>query len=79
MEYRKCHLKTAERLFNKGTPVYLCPSKAKPHDGVFSLAVKIEPENGSDFEKLVNAFRYYNCNSETGKNVSFYITVPGGA
>lgn len=34
---------------------------------------EIRENFNNDFDKLVNAFQYYNCNSETGRYSAFYL------
>ena len=45
-------------------------------------SIGTDPSNGidfPDFEKVVNAFTFYNCiNNETGKYASYYIKYPEG-
>lgn len=59
----------ARKIYAAGEPICLCPSNFRPfgcwHHGIIV-------HGGIDFEKLINRFSYYNCNSETGRYVSFY-------
>lgn len=59
----------ARKLFNRGEKVYMAPSKMNIWSMWFSPVCM---DNNEDFEKNVNAFRYYNCNEETGKVVYYY-------
>ena len=75
MEFKKCNITKARNLYNKGVTIYLVPSKVhtdfkatwvKPYGISFSYKTE-------DFDIIVNAFRYYNCNNELGNRVHFYI------
>lgn len=54
----------------------MAASKVNP---ISELAVLIDSHvnadftTDADFEQLVNEFRYYNCYSETGRGVAFYV------
>ncbi len=63
----------ARNLYNMGQSVTLCPNKAVPHDGPFSLGISVcKHSRDRDFKKLTNEFAYYNCTSETGNKISYY-------
>ena len=64
----------ARKLYNKGTKIYLMPSKAVP-GSIWILPTRISmiDHNPKAFDSEVNAYRYYNCTAETGKRVHFYI------
>lgn len=65
----------AKTLYNQGNKVLFIPCKLNPFN---MWGLGIWENNQLDgqfetFEKLANAFEYYNCNSETGKYIAFYI------
>jgi hypothetical protein len=66
----------AEQLYNYGFDVLFIPCNLNPENNFYNLGIW-ENVNLSgqydNFEKLVNAFTYYNCNSETGKYIAFYM------
>lgn len=66
--------KTAARhLFNNGKTIRLCACRINPtniYGLYFDTAKDIDDD---DFDKLVNSFEYYNCNSETGYYTAFYV------
>ena len=75
---RKITKAEAKKRYNKGEKIYLNPSKMRVNSfwwsaPSFTKRDEIERGNDGDFEKLVNAFWYYNCNSEMGKVVHYYI------
>lgn len=67
---------TAKKLYNAGFNIYLAPCKYRPENCVFTSAVGCSiytGEDGETFEKLCNAFAYYNCDSERGRYIAFYV------
>ena len=85
--YKQVQKRTAERMFSEGKTIYIIPCKANPHSPWIQfydfsqerLQLKddyISEYDGIGFElfrKQVNAFEYYNCNSELGTYPSYYI------
>lgn len=79
--------KEAERRYNAGEIVRMCACNMSPVNiwGAFADCVKTEfPAVGGDsfntivprsreFETVVNAFRFYNCNRESGYYPAFYV------
>lgn len=76
---------TARKAYRAGAPVTICACNLRPF-GFYNPQVEVstqtasEPETlesigaGAYFERLANAFTYYNCmNTETGKYPAFYI------
>lgn len=67
----------AEKLYNNGNEIYLNPSKMNPN-GIWHKAMKISKESKNTiyealtFISLVNNYRYYNCNKDSGLVVNFY-------
>lgn len=58
----------ARKLYQSGKPFIMCASKLNPT----MFGVKIDRYN-EDFDQLVNAFYYYNCNyTETGRSIRYY-------
>ena len=60
---------TAQRLFDKGHDVYGVPCNLSPSTG---CCVLFNSKRGS-FSQIENAAIYYNCNSEVGKKLWFYV------
>lgn len=72
---------------DEGLAVWLCPSKCYPNIGhPFNMAIRVmfnnegfrinSPDaaiNDITLQQTVDAFHYYNCNSETGNYVHYYI------
>lgn len=67
---------TALKIFMDGKKcLFMIPCKCFP--STWMPFYDVLPEEGrtkEDFERLVNAFEYYNCNKETGKRAAFYIS-----
>lgn len=51
----------------------LFPSKCGPFNTVWVKGFEVEVDSLEEFEKIVNSFSYYNCNSELGNRVHFYV------
>lgn len=65
----------AKTLYSQGKKVLFVPCKLNPFN---MWGLGIWENNQLDgqfetFEKLVNAYEFYNCSSETGKYIAFYI------
>lgn len=74
--YKRITKKEAARRYNAGEIVRICPVNVSPVNiwGMFSDAVNNHTAPiCTDFETVVNAFTYYNCNSETGKYPAYYV------
>jgi hypothetical protein len=87
MEKIKCNIQKARRLFLEGEHFRIVPSNCNSDNEIACMhlsldneVVKSEVQGGfctkeEAFEKMVNSFRYYNCNSELGNRVHFYLLV----
>lgn len=68
----------AKSVYNHGLDVLLIPVNCNPVNPYWNLGIwennKLWGQEET-FEKLCNAFEWYNCNSETGKYIAFYIPV----
>lgn len=81
----------AERRYNAGETVRMCACNMSPVNvwGAFADCKKTEfsvvGDNGfntivprnREFETVINAFRFYNCNYETGRYPAFYVKMGG--
>lgn len=73
----------ARRAFNDGKKIYLLPCKVNAicldpkHVGFVSPCVVEHKENEgvNQFDRTVNSFEYYNCNSELGYYAHYYIRI----
>ena len=68
-------IKAAE-LYNNGFDVLFIPCKLNPENNFYNLGIwqnQFLDGQYNSFEKLLNAFEYYNCTNETGKYTAFYI------
>ena len=61
----------AEKMFNLGYNVYMHPHKMR----VNNIWQNPTPTNraGGEFSKTLNAFIYYNCNTETGRYPNYFV------
>ena len=76
--YERITKAAARKLFNSGGKIYICACNLRPGSPWFP-GTWIDSSVDPDFEKVVNAFTFYNCiNNETGKYASYYIKYPEG-
>lgn len=61
----------ARNLFDSGERIVFCPCKLRPF-GWARGGISIIKDEFRTFGKVVEYFEFCNCNSETGKYVSFY-------
>ena len=76
MEYVRVNKPTARKMYNYGLTVNLLPCKVSTNSvWIRPFAInKFESEYSENkFDRTVNAFQYYNCNTETGYYPSFYV------
>lgn len=78
MTLKRINKHKARKAYDNGLDVLFIPCNLNPLNRVFNLGIwenKNLDGQYHDFEALYNAFSYYNCNSETGKYIAFYIPV----
>jgi len=76
----KCRVKsiqkrTARKLYEFGVQIYLHPCKMR-FDNPWQppLPYRLgEYDDNRSFDEICNAFRYYNCDSERGKYIHFFV------
>ena len=78
MSYRRINKRVAKRLFTEGVTVRVLPCKANPHSpwwhgGACWNPAYIKENTSKDFDEMVSAFIYYNCNHEVGYYPAFYV------
>lgn len=85
MSYTKITKNQILPALKEGKTVALCANKFYPSTGGFSITAHIDfvrlkyhaqsyhNNLKATLEVLINQYSYYNCNSETGQKVSFYI------
>lgn len=73
-DFKRVTITQARKLYNNGHTLYIVPSKVYPsYNNMWIQPYKANKNNDGDFEKLVNSYEYYNCNSELGRVANFYI------
>lgn len=66
--------KTAKRYWEKGETIVVVPCNMNPNSPWYSgCRYSKATSEEKDFEKLINAYEYYNCNLETGKYADCYV------
>lgn len=74
----KIRKNTARKLFNNGKELILMPCKCHwGAVGLMGIAISKNYITHADFDSLVNAFEYYNCNSQLGNYTAFYFLGEG--
>ena len=77
-------IRTAKKLFNQGFLIRVVPNKINPNNiwGLYADIKKLDCNSiqemddiryCNDFNFIINNFKYYNCNNETGLYCSFYL------
>lgn len=61
----------ARALWLSGTPFWITACNMRPEAGLLIDPLRII-DDFSDFESLVNAFMYYNCDNERGRYPHYY-------
>lgn len=76
-KYRRIDKRVARRLYDAGEDVLFIPCNMRP-DNMWGLGIvenKYLLGQEETFDKLVNAYTWYNCTNETGRYVAFYVDV----
>jgi hypothetical protein len=78
---KKLRLKEARTSWKMGRKIYLKTSRVpvsvvERSEWISWFIVDIETSKEKDFDKIVNAFAYYNCCEELGLVVHYYIVQP---
>ena len=66
----------ALKKYLNGQEIIVAPCKMNPSTMWCNYSTISNPNRVAgreDFEKVLNAIRYYNCNNETGRYLSYYI------
>ena len=73
--YKRVDKRVARKAFNTGMVVHLTTSRAYPGSLVGSCDIQLspDPDRFNTFDNYVNSFKYYNCNSEVGNCVNYFI------
>lgn len=73
--YKRVDKRVARKQFNTGMVVHLTTSRAYPGSlvGSYDIQLPPDPDRFDTFDNYVNNFKYYNCNSEVGKSVNYFI------
>lgn len=74
VNYVRIDKKKARIKFNTGNTIYLIQDMMRLDNAWQSpCPISIKESYEKDFDKLVNDFRYYNCDSERGHGVKYFI------
>ena len=70
--YERITRRKAQNLFNNGVSVCILANKLHPENIYFS-PYEFNSNTENHFDSVINAYIYYNCNSETGHGVNYYV------
>lgn len=71
ISFKRVNKQVARRLFNENKEFWIAAVCMLPQHGIMvSKATFTEWDN---FDKMVNAFEYYNCDNERGRYAAFYV------
>lgn len=72
---KRVNKKTARNIFNNGGTIRICANKINPTNDFYNLFMDINQDFvlEKNFDKLINQYEYYNCNSECGYYTAFYV------
>ena len=70
---KKMNKAQARKAWNNGKSFWITACNMKPECGLLIDLMRIAAEFSGDFDKMVNAFIYYNCNNECGRYPAYYI------
>ena len=74
MNFQKIRRDRARNLFHDGITIYLLPNKVRMgNDWIQPYPINVLKSQEHSFDILVANFEMYNCNSETGRDASYYI------
>lgn len=69
--YERITKAAAQKLYNNGEPVTLCPCKLAP-GGLWSIGITVTNGSGRAFDGVISEFTFYNCNSAAGYYPAYY-------
>lgn len=67
IDKRKARIK-----YNDGKTIYLIPDMMRL-DNAWQHPCPIDNKSGVDFDARVNEFSYYNCDTERGRGVKYFV------
>ena len=78
VQYKRISKQKAKKLYMEGHSIIIAPCKMRLFTewcGWHLISKKDESDHPeADFRITYNSFIYYNCNNETGRYPSFYVT-----
>ena len=69
---KQINKRKAEKLFKKGIEIYVNPCKLRLFSN-WTSPFPIENQETRTFEEFINSIEYYNCNSETGNYLHYFV------
>lgn len=72
--YRRINKAIARKVYDNGKTIFMQSCNIS-FDSMWQSACPITPDVTTSFDSVVNAFQYYNCDSERGRYPHYYIEV----
>ncbi|MEG1662934.1 MAG: hypothetical protein RR338_03020 [Clostridia bacterium] len=75
---KKINVTRARKLYDQGERVLIIPRKTNPRN-MWGIGLELKKSElmaldiGEEFDKICNQYIYYNCNSELGASLAYYI------
>jgi hypothetical protein len=76
-QVKQINVRTAKKLFEMGKNIFLQSSNIN-FDNVWQKACEISKDRltyNETFDTVCNAYMYYNCDSERGKYINYFVRV----
>lgn len=70
--YTRISKKKAMKLYEAGNTVHMTSCKMRP-GSIWQPTVEVKNDGETEFNTVVNAFEYYNCDYGRGYYASFYV------
>ena len=71
---KKVNITSARKNFIEGQPILFVPNKCSVKSKYGQVFHKLTDKAGDEFDKLCEAFKYYNCKGLRGTSIAFYLT-----
>lgn len=68
----KMNKTAARKMWNEGKEFWITACNLRSECGLLIDPMRIASEFDGDFDKMVNAFTFYNCTNETGRYPAYY-------
>lgn len=74
MNFNRISKSIARKRYNEKKPFWIVPINLHPSNALLIGSYNYGELEATSFDKMINNFTYYNCNSECGYYPAFYLT-----